>query len=184
MKLTWPKNAPIKGGFMRDIYQHQLPLIKYFCKFPINPFLKLTQQYLNSFLMRRLSCTMRSARHCGAFIILEEEKSVGAVAQGLGHSSIISTIYYIDPWAMPIPFEQVSNRLLQLLRKGKVQWWSFLWAAVSWDYLFYSFICYQWQHIYIDYLIYTNVLINISMHLQTSTVLVVKMVIYKWASNI
>ena len=117
MNIIWPKDAPIKGGFIRKLYPYQLPIIKMFIRQQKNPFLVLTQKYANSFLSRFLSCTLRSMRHCGAFVMLDKTKNISAVANGLGHQGIICTMYYIDPWSMPVSFELISDQLAQVLRK-------------------------------------------------------------------
>ena len=132
--LVWPKHVQIKGGPIRKLFPHQLAIARYFCKYNKNPFLQLNQTALNKFLMKHLQCTLRSARHVGAFVILEETKSVGCVAQGLGHSSIACSIYYIDPWNLHVPYTVLASQLIQVL---KGQCWTF-WREHLWAELFAS----------------------------------------------
>eukprot|EP01079_Euglenida_sp_SAG-EU17-18_P011886 gene11886-10274_t len=101
--LTWPKSMMqqgIKGGQRREYVAYQYPEIDLFLKCEHNPFLAFMSRIteVNKYLTTRLQVTMRSARHVGAFLCLQERGQVERVAECLGHSSLISTAYYIDNW--------------------------------------------------------------------------------------
>ena len=106
----------IKGGQVRVFYPHQEPIIALFCQCKVNPFLRLSQHFMNQFLTKHLKVTMRSGRHCGAYLILNEQNDLRAVAAGLGHATLMSTVYYIDPWLPNVSHEKVTRKLTKLLK--------------------------------------------------------------------
>ena len=90
--ITWPsalmKNG-IKAGKVRQVHHSLAKMADIFCACKRKPFVSLyTGDKLNRFLTPRLGITMRSARHCGAYLVLEETNTVSSVANALGHANI------------------------------------------------------------------------------------------------
>ena len=118
-ELRWPSNLMgngIKAGPVRVVHPFQIPMMTLFSKFPVNPFLCLAKgDRMNTYLQKLLGVTARSMRHCGAYLILNEEKTLTAVANGLGHSSLICSAYYLDPWFPLVDHSHITKSLIDKL---------------------------------------------------------------------
>jgi hypothetical protein len=117
--ITWPsalmKNG-IKAGRVRHVHRSLAKMADVFCACKKNPFIPLyNNDRLNKFLTQKLGITMRSARHCGAYLVLEETKTVASVANALGHANMICAAYYLDPWVTSVHHDVVTQKIVKLL---------------------------------------------------------------------
>ena len=123
-ELRWPKEMignGVKAGPVRVIHPFQLPMMDLFCKFAINPFVFLARgDKLNKLLDRLLGVTGRSMRHCGAYLVLNDQKALSGVANALGHSSLLCAAYYLDPWYPLVDHSTISNALIIKLKEAKI----------------------------------------------------------------
>ena len=121
--ITWPKKLMgngIKAGQIRHIHPTQANMVRLFMLCDRNPFLpwaKNSAKEVNEYLDKKYKCTMRAARHIGAYAVLHETNSVSYVASSLGHSSEICACYYLDPWCPTVSWNTITDRIIQLVRK-------------------------------------------------------------------
>ena len=59
---------------------------------------------------------MKLARLLGADICLHETNDTEYVAKCLGHSSLVATCYYLDPWAPSVHHTVLTSQLLRLIQ--------------------------------------------------------------------
>ena len=59
-------------------------------------------------------------RHCGAYLVLNEENALSAVANSLGHSSLLCAAYYLDPWFPQVDHSCITLALISTLQQKGV----------------------------------------------------------------
>ena len=119
--IKWPTDwigNGIKAGPVRILQDYHIPILTMFLSCKHNPFLPWEKaDQMNRFLQARFGVTMRSARHLGAYICLHEMNGTEYVAKCLGHSTLVATCYYLDPWAPSVHHSVLTAELQRLIQQ-------------------------------------------------------------------
>ena len=106
----------MKAGRVRHLPSYCNEVLEVFASFKFNLLAKYEKRVVAKYIKQEVFCTLASARHVGANLVMEEWQSLNGVARTLGHQSEGTSLFYLDAWKAQVDPANLSRVAAQQMK--------------------------------------------------------------------
>ena len=108
----WAMGNGVKSGKVRRVPEYVEPLLNLYLALPTNIVHLVNARNFKVFLTD-LGCSAAAARHMGAHYFLVHQDSLPLLRETLGHTSMISSKFYIDFWQPEVSYAAMRSAIIK-----------------------------------------------------------------------